>query len=796
MWNGFERVMQRCRVCAALGAAWAGTSGAQAGSGAVRGQVVDTAGRPIEGTVVRLGSVQLLSSSNGDFVFTQVSAGRQRLSLRRVGYAPVEVTVTIAPDAMSTVKITLRHIKTTLTAVRVEREDSAQTLRRGPYPVAVVDVAAMQGRATDLNELLDRVPGVQVRSAGGIGSPTLLSIRGLEGKRVEVFIDGRPLSTPDGTLSLNDFPLLLVKRIEVYRGLIPAWLGASTTGGAINIVLREPLAGSIDVSLEAQSFGVYRAAAQFGVPLASKVLLELAGFATEAANNFVVPSPYDSGLTIRRDHDQYRQRVGGAALHIERGWFDAIVLEVSTASSQKAIQGIRENIRSARSTGLLFNAVLDLRKTHLGVRGLSGSYRIAIPRFITSLIDTASVRQDFSGTPYTPTAGRGELGFEPNDSRNTLREIRQRLLLHWQPDSSHAVTINVFDRHAALRPRDTVWNAFAGRNVSEFPRDLHTTVVGGTHEWQRNDGAFRHALGVRHSSLWSRGRVADPLGFATGTPQTIFQRRSGWSVSEALHWALSRQLALKGAAESSLRLPDAPELFGDNILITPAAALAPERSVNLSLGTVLETRASATRNWRAEVSLFQMSLSNLIALSTGVGFTSGYANIGKILIRGIDVEWRGALSHRMHGYANATWQDARDRQRLVSGSTANNPTFGLRLPNQSPFLLNAGIEWSSDPRHGETSHQQPQIRLYADANLVGRFFYNWEVSRFQDRRVPASRTVLLGLQTTLHEGAITVSGEIANAFNAPVITLFNQPLAGRAFRLKARLTRRLANAVR
>lgn len=67
--------------------------------------------------------------------------------------------------------------------------------------------------------------------SGGLGSDSRISVRGLEGKRVQIFIDGNPLNTPDGSLGINDLPVQIIERIEIYKGSVPAYLGA--TGWAV-----------------------------------------------------------------------------------------------------------------------------------------------------------------------------------------------------------------------------------------------------------------------------------------------------------------------------------------------------------------------------------------------------------------------------------------------------------------------------------------------------------------------------------------------------------------------------------
>ena len=54
-----------------------------------------------------------------------------------------------------------------------------------------------------------------------------MSIHGLEGKRVAIYIDGFPLNSPDGSFDINDIPIDAIKYIEIYKGIVPAEYGST-----------------------------------------------------------------------------------------------------------------------------------------------------------------------------------------------------------------------------------------------------------------------------------------------------------------------------------------------------------------------------------------------------------------------------------------------------------------------------------------------------------------------------------------------------------------------------------------
>lgn len=109
--------------------------------------------------------------------------------------------------------------------------------------------------ATSLAEVLAAVPGVQVRSSGGLGSYSEASLRGSSGRQVRLLLDGLPLDTGGGdATSLSLISPLLLERVDVYKGRVPVDLG-SGLAGTINLrtrrVLPEPVVGSAGIG----SFG-------------------------------------------------------------------------------------------------------------------------------------------------------------------------------------------------------------------------------------------------------------------------------------------------------------------------------------------------------------------------------------------------------------------------------------------------------------------------------------------------------------------------------------------------------------
>ena len=92
---------------------------------------------------------------------------------------------------------------------------------------------------TEVTEVLDLLPSVDILEYGSAGSTRSVHIRGASSSQVLTLVDGRPVNTPrDGATDFNQIPLSNIERIEVLRGPASSIYGANAVGGVINIITK------------------------------------------------------------------------------------------------------------------------------------------------------------------------------------------------------------------------------------------------------------------------------------------------------------------------------------------------------------------------------------------------------------------------------------------------------------------------------------------------------------------------------------------------------------------------------
>lgn len=766
---------------------------ALAQTGTISGRISDTAaGAPLPGATVALVGTTLgaAAGDDGAYAITRVPAGVYTLRASLVGYTTVEREVAVQSNETLEVDFVLAQTTATLDEVTVTGNAEAVEIRESPFAVSVIDGQRLAGRGLTLDEAISRATGVQIRRTGGLGSASVFNVRGLEGQRVQVYVNGNAADIGGNAFSLDDIPIQLVERVEVYKGVVPARFGGDGLGAAVNVVLIETEDGYFDAGYTLGSYGQHQLSVTGVRPVARGVRLGASVNVDRAANDYAFESPFLPGLFVQRDHDAFRRLVAGAALETSRLWFDELEVEAAIIASDREIQGIQTNVQHAESHSRAGVVVLGAER--LGALGgrLDATLGTLIFATRSGLTDTSAVRYTFDGDRFPSPNGRGELGLLPSDSNNRSLLFRQRGAFTYR----FAPTIGGVPVHTAnltyvfdatrFRPSDPVANEAAGQNVSDFPGDQASGVVGLSHEWRPFGERFVNVVGVRGYAFRAEGTPSSLTSPTGERPPPVRNATVTAGASEAVRYRLYGGLLAKASVELARRLPSSTELFGDGLLVVASPSLQPERSLNLNVGLQLDRTLGDGRRVQAEVSGFMLNLRDMIRLTQGYNGLAAYTNLGAARIAGAEAEVRADLTGWLHVAASLTYQDARDVLKTTPGTTIASPTYGLRLPNLPWLFGSTLLEAHADGWLG----QQTRSRLFAEGFYTEEYFYAFELSRRQERRIPRTLTLGLGVEQAWLRTGLTLSAEVQNATDARVLNVFNQPLPGRVFRLKLRYT--------
>ena len=696
---------------------------------------------------------------------------------RYVGY---ETAIDTLKSSIKKHTIRLRANARELDGVVVTGKSKVQFMRESPEAITVINGKDLQGRSVSLETILDKTIGLKVGQTGGLGSSSRIIVHGLEGNRIQILWDGIPMSTSDGTFSLDEIPIDIIERIEVYKSIIPARFGCDGLGGAVNIVTKEFSTDYLDASYELGSYQTHKGSvfSRKNFPK-SGILLGAGGYYTSAKNDYSFRVPERENLLVKRDHDRFRSYMLKGKVAFTKLWFDEISTEFGYYNRFNEIQGVLKNIQHAENKSGMFMLESKLIKSGMLNNRLNFESHFSLSHTTNNFVDTARVNHDFEGNIYPSPNGQGETGDVPHNSNDKGLEINERINLDYKLSTNHSLNLNTLINYARRQPSDDIASQHAGFIIGGFPSKKTSIVSGLTWEAKLFGRKLTNMFSAKYFHLHSE--IEDLTSYEMiEAPKKKSNTTSQIGWIEAMKYEPFRGFHLKVSYQRAIRLPNSQELFGDGIITFPAAGLKPEKSHNFNLGFLIDKNdVLGLSRLQFEVNGFYMQVSDMIKLMKQ-HMAAGYVNAEKVHIKGIETELKLDISPTVYVYGNLTYQDVRDVLDYLPGTQAPNPTKGLRLPNIPYLFANFGAEY-----HSDRLFKNWYVKAFWDGKFTEEFFYFWELTELQKRRIPRSFVNDIGLLLT-YKNKYSIALECHNLMNKEVWDQFRQPLAGRTFHLKFR----------
>ena len=221
-------------------------------------------------------------------------------------------------------------------------------LQNSGFHVEQIDVAEFANFSKDLQQVLNTVPGINVRRNGGLGADSELSINGLSGNQIRYFIDGIPMENFGTSLQLSDFPINVVNGIDVYKGVVPISLSADALGGAINIKTPDINQDFFSSAASYGSFNTQRISFNSQKTFSeNRYFVRLTGFYNHSDNDYDMDEILDTDelgneigvKTEKRFNDQYSSHMMNVKAGLaNRSWADELSFNVIKASNRNQIQ--------------------------------------------------------------------------------------------------------------------------------------------------------------------------------------------------------------------------------------------------------------------------------------------------------------------------------------------------------------------------------------------------------------------------------------------------------------------------
>ena len=750
----------------------------------VYGQITDDkTGEPIAGAGVSIAKdgKGTVADANGRYILNIQGRQQVRLNFQYLGYKTESREITLHDSICCNIR--LKPVDNVLDEVTVTTRSEMRRLRESAMPISVIGQRQLQGTASNINDVLARTVGVTVRNTGGMGSASRISVRGLEGKRMGMYIDETPMSQLSNFVALNDIPTNMIERIEVYKGIVPYKFGGSALGGAVNVVTKEYPPIYLDFSYEIGSFNTHQVSSvlkrtnrksglQFGV----------GGVVSYAKNNYKMTLANLDGRIVERDHDRFNKIMGGMSVKATQWWFDEMKWELIFMKTRQEIQGIDLNVREAYNHSTNYVTALTLKRNNFFLDGLDFDFNAGYIIGKYGLCDKAEHRYDWDGKVLPPVSSfGGEQNNFASDGNNRSNELTAKLNMGYTIDIHHALNLNIYADHNSLHPNDSLMDKSLGFRAN-FPSKMKTLTVGLSYDLTLFDGRFQNAFTLKEFFFSSHSRSIDI--YSVKEPQPVKTSKNYIGFSDAIRYKFTNDLMLKASFNSEVRIPTSEELIGNGYSILASPALRPERTSGVNLGLLYRHIKADGGLIEVELNGFYNQLEDMIRFTPDMIPTMArYRNFGSVRTKGVELEAKGDICPLLYLYANGTYQDLRDVRKTIPGTEVENPTRNMRIPNVPYLLANFGAELHKENLFGGRGQN---TRLLFDASYIHQYFYDFEVSKYQERKIPTSMTMDAALEHSFCNDRWTITFKVKNLTDRRIVSELNRPLPGRYIGIKVR----------
>ncbi len=603
----------------------------------------------------------------------------------------------------------------TLAPVLISGEGSAQ-VRAWTAPGSIDVVGADEVRdgqaQVNVSESLGRVPGLQIRNRSNYAQDLQLSIRGYGARAsfgvrgIRLYVDGIPLTAPDGQGQTAGFALGAAERIEVIRGPYAALFGASAGGAVLLSTESGRSPGLVRLGAAVGGDGFWRLSSQVlgatGTAQAPKwrYALDVSGFATD-------------GFRPQSAADR-----SSARLKLDRsGDWGQLTLSASTqrdvAQDPQGLTGaqLQANPFQTGANALAYNTRKTVQADNLGA---SGRWALGAGQALEMLAYAGQrgVVQFQSITPGAQNPASSGGGVIDFDRRTAGAQLR------WRRDATVAQSPLGAGRLTqvlglAVEQQDEDRRGFEnftgpsatptslgvqGRLRRQEANQARSVEPFGLLEWSTSQLGLTAGLRRSQVRLSSSDQFVRP-----GNPDDSGATRfDGWLPMLGARWSLSPDLQLWASAGRGLESPTLNEVAyrGD----------ASRAGLNTDLRASSSTQSELGLRWRhaqgsVSAAWFDVATRDEIAVLTNAGGRAVFQNVGRTRRQGLELSalqvWGDAAapSGQWLLQGAGTWLQARYRDAFATcaGTPCPTPTVpvaaGSRMPGVAERSLYLQAAW-------------------------------------------------------------------------------------------------------
>lgn len=771
---------------------------AQSSQSVIKGKVSNIKGEPLAYAVVALIEqssgfvVQSCSvSESGTFKMTTKKRGKYTISTNLIGHKTSKIEDVILDSHQdNSYNFVLDEDVIQMKGVEILALSENEKMSRLAYNVEILDVKKYKNTSMNLSNVLDRASGVKIRDNGGLGADVSISVNGFSGRHIKMFIDGVPMEGMGSAFGANNIPANLAKRIEVYKGVVPIWLGGDALGGAINIVTDRSIGTRVNASYSYGSFNTHKSNLSAEHTTKSGIYSALNIYQNYSDNNYKVDARIldletgqysEQTQVVRRFHGQYDNQTAIAKVGVvNKSFADKLIFgftygdvykETQNASDMHFVYGERYTTSQTLMPAINYEKKVDVLN---GLTfSLNGNYNYGS----SFASDAATRNYNWLGEykEKSPNASPGELSYMKYNYKNN--NAAGNFNVGFYPADNHAIFFSSTLTSFSRKGYDEV-------NPSERDDDAQVSV--------KNTSGLSYKYdykGVWNTSIFAKNYMNHMKGYMDpdGDEGPLeYDNYSGtnsyWGGGLATTLFLTTATQLKLSYEHTYRLPTSRELFGSGDgLESGSNRLKPESSDNINLGVSVMLVNNETNKLFVDGSIYYRNTQDYIrrTINQTQGIASS-ANEGEVVGYGIDFSTRYDYKDLFFIGGNFSYQDIRNMAFYQSGTTIESTIYQDRVPNEPYLYGNAdiGVNVHNFIKRGAL------LNIHYMMNYIHSFYFDWP--SYGGITIPdqISHDIYVSYNLGQNHSNYTFTVECRNILDEKLYDNYSLQKPGRAFSLK------------
>jgi outer membrane receptor protein involved in Fe transport len=757
----------------------------------ISGYLKDPSGAPVPGASVKLHNhtANAISNEEGFFRIQKVTPGKHILRISAIGFKKADQALELKPGEDKVVNIVLALSVSDINTVSVIGRSTSQEVNRQAFNVTAIDAKKLYNSTLDLSHALDRVTDIRVREDGGLGSRVNFSLNGFTGRQVKFFLDGVPMDNFGSSFQLNNIPINLAERVEVYKGVVPIWLGADALGGAINIVTSNSKRSFVDASYSFGSFNTHRSTLNAGYTAKSGFTVQINAFQNYSDNNYRVRVNVADLLTgeyyprqwVRRFNDTYHNETIIANVGVVgKKYADKLLFGITLGQNYAEIQSGARMVSvfgNWHRRGDIIMPSVRYQVKDLFVKGLNfsltGNYNLGHEQNI----DTMNRRYNWFQQHVPNNGAERERSMYKYSNNNGLGTAN----LSYRLDDRHSFVINDVYSTFSRKGKDEL---FPIDEKYDQPKKVNKNILGVGYKFDYNE-KWNTSIFVKNYSQRNRfSQSYNPSGnWGDIAYKQLESKVNKQGYGLATTWFIIPKLQLKTSYEKSYRLPDTEELFGDMVNLEGNTDLKPESSNNFNFGANYQMSIKTDHRLLFDVNFIYRDASDFIRPMLNPNQTKQTnGNLAKVTNMGVDGEVRYSYKQLFTAGVNMTYQNLRNNTEYEDGQKNVSPLYRDRIPNM-PYLFgnaDASLFFKNVLKKGNT------LTLGYNLLFVENYYLSWPSQAEKKMGIPRQFSQDVNIVYSLANGRYNVAVECKNLVDNRLYDNFTLQKPGRAFNAKVR----------